>query len=86
MNFKLGYVTLPWGEAPDIRKMLEGIEMAGFVGIEFQQSIDYLGGANELRRLVKHIDLQITAVGGGSPLLGDDKKEIEKHKERIEDQ
>ena len=81
---KLACSTVSWGDTPDIPRMLEEIKRAGYTGVEFQQSADYLGAADRLKTMVADAGLKTAAFYLGSSLLSRQSAELDKHRRAID--
>lgn len=84
-EFKLGYSTITWGPTPDLDRVLGAIAAAGWEGVEFIGiSLDWLGTASRLRKLLEKHGLPPVCMFGSVSLAGDAEQVMERQRRLIE--
>jgi sugar phosphate isomerase/epimerase len=83
MTFKLGYSSLRW-QTPDLPKVLGQMKAAGWEGWELRQSLDFLGSAQQVRKICDDIGIPVAVVTARSISLDKDPTMLETNRRRID--
>ena len=81
---KVGCMCITWGEKVPKEKVFEEIKKAGYEGVELNQSLEWLGDPQELRRTLYNFELEISSFQCWGNLLAENKEEIQLIKKRID--